>query len=235
MSDSDECPRDDPDHVVEEPVTADTDSDQLLAVRKVHPADALNVLLNLQAVDSPDRRLGLRMRRAEAREVMLAHKILRSRFHRCRIERQVYEMAVPPEHRVGVVAVEDVVLVGLDTVRMTRVKVAGYFMAIADHDVSRKHSVKGIRDLVGRDPGVRVKHSHVPERMHTRIRPAGTCDHDLFSEQFRKCLVYHFFDRRAVRLHLPTDVIRAVICDGHVNPLHYCLLTVQNPSQQRIL
>ena len=86
-------------------------------------------------------------------------------------------------------------------------------------DILRKSLVQRIRNFLRRHPAGRVKHSDIPQCMHTGICPAGTDDLNRLPQQIGQTPVQFAFDGDPVILDLPAVIIRTVVGHGQADTL----------------
>ena len=78
---------------------------------------------------------------------------------------------------------DGVIFIGLFAFDMSRMKIQWYFFGTLYDDILRKSLVQRIRNFLRRHPAGRVKHSDIPQCMHTGICPAGTDDLNRLPQQ----------------------------------------------------
>ena len=83
-----------------------------------------------------------------------------------------------------------------------------------DNNIFRQESLQTTANIQNRHAGVRRKIRHLPQRMHAGIRAAGTEDAWTITSESFDSGFDAFLHGQAIRLNLPTLIIRPIISDG---------------------
>ena len=78
----------------------------------------------------------------------------------------------------------------------------------------RQVRVQGVRQLARRDAAARLEVGHLTERVHARVRPPCAEDRRHPAGDRRDGLRQLTLHRRLAVLHLPAEIVRAVVLDG---------------------
>ena len=152
---------------------------------------------------------------------MFSLQISRRFLHPVHIQFIISKQRIQPFHRHGELCPVDPVFIGLAAVTFAGMPVLWHLFGLLYPNVLRKSLVQRIRYFLRRHPAGRVKHSDIPQCMHTGICPAGTDDLNRLPQQIRQTAVQLTLNRNTVILDLPAVVIRTVVRHGQADTLFF--------------
>ena len=150
---------------------------------------------------------------------MFSLQISRSFLHPVHIQFIISKQRIQTFHRHGELCPVDPVFIGLAAVASAGMPVIRHLFGLLYPDILRKSLVQRIRNFLRRHPAGRVKHSDIPQCMHTGICPAGTDDLNRLPQQIGQTPVQFAFDGDPVILDLPAVIIRTVVGHGQADTL----------------
>ena len=150
---------------------------------------------------------------------MFSLQISRSFLHPAHIQFMIGEQRIQPFHRHGKFCPVDPVLISLAAVAFPGMPVIFHLFGLLDTDILGKSLVQCVGDFLRRHPAGRVKHSDIPQCMHSGVRPTGSDDLNGLLQQIGQAPVQFAFDGDPVILDLPAVIIRTVVRHGQAHTL----------------
>ena len=152
---------------------------------------------------------------------MFSLQISRSFLHPVHIQFIISKKRIQTFHRHGELCPVDPVFIGLAAVASARMPVLWHLFGLLYPDILRKSLVQRIRYFLRRHPAGCIKHSDIPQCMHSGVRPTGSDDLNGLLQQIGQAPVQFAFDGNPVILDLPAMVVRTVVCHGQADTLFF--------------
>ena len=226
---------DGPDHVAEKSVAGDLVDDQRLHHGGLGDAEVRPVCSSVSSASSWWRSRA--SRRATAMTVRSVVRVVPPAAETPRSRAALRAIAPPPSiastssgsddvprvvtlERAEDVGVPDPIAVGLRAGVVARVELCGDRVRRQHPDVGGKPRVQRPHQRVGLDRALERKRGDLAQRVHARVGPAGAGDADIAAIELAKRVLDQPLDRRARRLPLPADVVRAVVGEGDLERRH---------------